>query len=101
MKLNAKPIMSLNEEGQGTAFGLAFSRRSIDKKIIKHVKKIIASEGIDKYAIVHAGNPELAERYRRIFEELIGKSPAISTDISAITTIHAGIGAVAIALTRR
>lgn len=101
MKLNAKPIMSLNEEGNGTAFGLAFSRKSIDKKIIKHVKKIIATEGIDKYAIVHANNPVLAERYRLIFEELIGKSPIISTEISAITTIHAGIGAVAIALTRR
>lgn len=101
MKLGAKPIMSLNEEGHGTAFGLAFSRESIDKKIIKHVKRIIDTDGIDRYAIVHASNPELAERYRRIFEEMIGKSPVITTEISSITTIHAGIGAVAIALTRR
>lgn len=101
MKLNAKPIMSLNEEGHGTAFGLAFSRKSIDKKIMKHVKKIVETEGVDRYAIVHANNPELAEKYRRIFEEMMGKSPVITTEISSITTIHAGIGAVAIALTRR
>lgn len=101
MKLGAKPIMSLNEEGHGTAFGLAFSRKSIDKRIINHVKKIIETDGIDRYAIVHANNPELADRYCRIFEEMIGKSPAITTEISSITTIHAGIGAVAIALTRR
>ena len=32
MKLNAKPIMSLNKEGFGTAFGLAFSRKSIEDR---------------------------------------------------------------------
>ena len=101
MKLNAKPIMSLDKEGNGTAFGLAFSRKAIDKKIIKHVKKIIQTDGIDRYAIVHANNPSLAERYQSVFEELTGKSPVITTEISSITTIHAGIGAVAIALTRR
>ena len=101
MKLNAKPIMSLDKEGNGTAFGLAFSRKAIDKKIIKHVKKIIQTDGIDRYAIVHANNPSLAERYQNVFEELTGKSPVITTEISSITTIHAGIGAVAIALTRR
>jgi len=101
MFLGAKPIMSLNKEGFGTAFGLAFSRKSIDRKIFSHVRKIANTQGIDRYAIVHANNPELAERYKRVFEEMIGKSPIIVTEISAITTIHAGIGAVAIAVTRR
>ena len=101
MKLNAKPIMTLDKEGNGTAFGLAFSRKAIDKKILKHVKKILETEGIERYAIVHANNLTLAERYQNIFEKLTGISPIITTEISAITTIHAGIGAVAIALTRR
>lgn len=100
MFLNAKPIMSLDREGKGTAFGLAFSRRSIDKKIIKLVKEIKEKEGISRYAIVHANNPELAERYQRAFETIIGHPPVIKTEISAITAIHAGIGAVAIAITR-
>lgn len=101
MKLNAKPIMALNREGFGTAFGLAFSRKSIDQKILKHVRKISEEEGIDRYAIVHAGNLALAESYQRKLEEMLGKSPEIVTQISAITTIHAGIGAVAVAIVRR
>lgn len=101
MKLNAKPIMSLNKEGFGTAFGLAFSRKSIDHKILKHIKKIAETEGIDRYAIVHAGNLALAQAYQMKLEEMLGKSPVIVTHISAITTIHAGIGAVAVAIVRR
>lgn len=101
MKLNAKPIMALNREGFGTAFGLAFSRKSIDQKILKHVRKISEKEGIDRYAIVHAGNLALAESYQRKLEEMLGKSPEIVTQISTITTIHAGIGAVAVAIVRR
>ncbi len=101
MFLGAKPIMSLNKDGFGTAFGLAFSRKSIDRKIFNHVKKIVKTQGIDRYAIVHSNNPELAGRYQRVFEEMIGKSPVIVTEISSIVTIHAGIGAMAIALTRR
>lgn len=100
MFLNAKPIMSLDQEGKGTAFGLAFSRKSIDKKIMKLVKRIKENEGISRYAIVHANNPDLAARYQRAFESIIGQPPVITTEISAITAIHAGIGAVAIAITR-
>lgn len=64
------------------------------------VKRIKENEGIAEYAIVHANNPELAARYQRAFESIIGKPPVIKTEISAITAIHAGIGAVAIAITR-
>ncbi len=101
IKLGAKPIMTLNKDGKGAAFGLAFSRKAIDRKIFNKVKKIYDSEGIEHYAIVHANNPKLAEQYCATFEALLGFAPKIVTDISAITTIHAGIGSVAIALTRR
>ncbi len=100
MKLNAKPIMSLKRTGEGTAFGLAFSRESIDRKIMKVVKKIHESEGVKAYTIVHAGNPELAKAYVKRFEALLGKPPIYVTPISAVTTIHAGMGSVAIALVR-
>jgi hypothetical protein len=101
MNLGAKPIMTLSKEGKGAAFGLAFSRKAIDHKIYKKVNKILNSEGIEEYAIVHANNPKLAKRYCEAFGALIGFEPTIVTDISAVTTIHAGIGSVAIALTRR
>lgn len=99
--LRAKPIMSLSHEGNGIASGLAFSRKAVDMKIYRRVKKIVKEEGISQYAIVHSNNPELANAYKVIFEELIGFPPIITTEISAITAIHAGIGSVAIAFTRK
>lgn len=101
MKLGAKPIMSLKRTGEGTAFGLAFSRKSIDSKIEKVVRKIHKAEGIEKYAIVHAGNEVLAQEYALKFEHLLGMSPSYIVPISAITTIHAGMGSVAIALIKK
>lgn len=98
--LRAKPIMSLSQEGNGIASGLAFSRKAADMKIYKRVKKIMKEEGISQYSIVHSNNPELANAYKVLFEELIGFPPVITTEISAITAIHAGIGSVAIAFTR-
>lgn len=97
LKLNLKPIMSLNKDGEGTAFGLALRRKTIDRMIFNKVKRLVKQGGMDRYAIVHIGNQPLAEKYRRTFEELTGKSPEIFTEISSITAIHAGIGAVAIA----
>lgn len=97
MKLNAKPIMSLDEEGRGKAFGLAFSRASIDKKIMNQVSKIHNKDGIKSYAIIHSNNEALAEKYAEIFESMLGQKPRYISGISAVTTVHAGIGSVAIA----
>lgn len=99
--LKAKPIMSLDVDGNGTAFGISFSRKAVDEKIKKHIKKITLKEGIDRYAIVHANNPELAKLYSERYEAVLGMPPEYVTSISAITSIHAGIGAVAIAIIRR
>ena len=99
--LRAKPIMSLSLEGNGIASGLAFSRKAADMKIYRRVKKIMKQGGISQYSIVHSNNPELANAYKVQFEELIGFPPVITTEISAITAIHAGIGSVAIAFTRK
>lgn len=98
MILNVKPIMTLNEIGEGTAFGMAFSRKQINKKIMKLIKKISKEEEITDYAIVHASNISEANQYSEVFSELLGFAPKFITEISAITTIHAGKGAVAIAI---
>lgn len=100
MALRAKPVMTINRAGEGTAFGLAFSRKSIDAKIFKHVEKILSQDGIDRYSIVHSANPELAQVYAERFTKLIGKEPEYISPISAVVTIHSGIGSVAISLVR-
>ena len=98
MILNVKPIMTLNEIGEGTAFGMAFSRKQINKKIMKLIKKISKEEEITDYAIVHASNISEANQYSEVFSDVLGFPPKFITEISAITTIHAGKGAVAIAI---
>ncbi|WP_341534668.1 DegV family protein [Fusibacter tunisiensis] len=100
MRIGAKAIMTLKRSGEGTAFGLAFSRKQLDAKIMKHVSKIMATDGIERYSLVHAGNPKCAAEYAEQFTQIVGKPPEYITPISAITTIHSGIGSVAISLVR-
>lgn len=95
--LNLKPIISLDETGAGIAFASAFSRRQNLSKITRIVKKALADGGIESYGIVHGLNPELADRYRRLFTDLIGQPPAFVEEISPVVGISAGPGAVAIA----
>ena len=95
MFLGMRPIMSL-KEGKGTAFGFAFSQKSITKKIEKFVKEEMLSNEIERYGIVHCLNENLAKEYEARFTEIIGKKPEYITSISAATSIHSGLGSVAI-----
>ena len=54
-------------------------------------------EGIAEYAIVHAANLKGAKQYSEHFQQVLGHPPKFIAEISSITTIHAGKGAVAIA----
>ncbi|MBE0700661.1 MAG: DegV family EDD domain-containing protein [Acholeplasmataceae bacterium] len=99
--LNLKPVISIDEEGNGIIFDKGLSLRSSNKKIRKHVEEIQESYGIDTYAIVHANAPERALEYAEIYESIIGKKPEYTMDISTIVAMNAGIGTVAIAYIRK
>ncbi len=94
--LGARPIMTLDAEGNGTAFGVSFSKKGITKKIFNLLKKTKKEKGISSYSIVHADNISLAEEYRNFMVRLTGKEPVFLTEISAVTAIHSGEGCVAI-----
>ncbi len=96
--LNLKPIVSLDEQGRGVAFGKAFSRRANTKKIMATVAELQAQAPIDKYCIVHADAPEKAREYERRLTALLGKPPEYITEISPIVALNAGRGAVAVAV---
>ncbi len=92
---NLKPIISLDENGKGVAFGASFSQEGSKKKILKGV---IKSKGlIGRYAVVHAAVPERARDYASELKSILGKEPEYIMEISPIVGIHAGIGAVAVA----
>ncbi|HMA58797.1 MAG TPA: DegV family protein [Halanaerobiales bacterium] len=96
--LNLKPIVSLDEEGNGIAFAKAFSKRGNNKKIKQIVKDHMEEDGIKRYSIVHGDGIERAQRYKKMFTQLIGKEPDYIEDISPVIGLSAGRNSVAISL---
>jgi len=96
--LNLKPIVSLDSEGKGVAFGKSFSRRGNMKKIMRMIKDMADKEKLWNYAIVHAQNRKRAEMYAEKIKEFIHRNPDYIVDISPVIGVHNGIGAVGIAL---
>lgn len=92
---NLKPIISLDAQGKGIAFGASFSSAGSRKKMLRIVGK--HGNRIGRYAVVHAASPELAGRMADDIEALIGKKAEFISEISPAVGIHAGIGAVAVA----
>jgi len=95
--LNLKPVISIDDKGEGIIFDKGFSIKTSNKKIYQHLESVSKTHHIDKYAIVHANAPERAEAYEKMYTELIGKKPEYIMDISSIVALSAGIGTVAIA----
>ena len=93
--------MSLDKEGKGAAFGIAFSKKGITKKIIKLINKELNETGIESWGLVHCLNEELVEDYRIRFTEMIGFGPEYITEVSSATAIHSGVGTVAIGYIRK
>ena len=100
MKLGMRPIMTLDQSGNGAAFGVAFSQKSITRQIYRLVKKAKKTTGIKAYSIVHADNSLLAMEYKNELTKIIGKEPEFVTEISSIVAIHSGPGCVAVSITR-
>ena len=96
--LNLKPIVSLDEEGNGIAFAKAFSKRGNNKKIKQIIKDHMEEDGIKRYSIVHGDGIERAQRYKKMFTQLIGKEPDYIEDISPVIGLSAGRNSVAISL---
>jgi len=95
--LNLKPIISIDEHGEGIIFDKGFNLRTADKKIIAHMKEIHQQHGIEHYAIVHAKAMDRVEQYEKALVEIIGKKPTYIMEISTIVAMNAGIGSVAVA----
>lgn len=95
--LNLKPIVSLNEAGETTLYGKAFSTRSNIKKILKMVEAHHRTSPIQTYAIGHAhaqdGGQDLAER----LHDILGFERAFTMNVSPAIGAHAGIGCVSVA----
>lgn len=97
--VNLKPVVSIDEAGDGIVIGNAFSTRGNMRKIQELVKDIMKEHTIESYAIVHANGGKRVKEFENYYSDLIGKAPDYIMDISSIVAMSAGIGTVAIALT--
>ncbi|TLG75449.1 DegV family protein [Culicoidibacter larvae] len=95
--LNFKPIMSLNKDGEGIAFGASFSQAGLKKKILKSIAKENNISGINNYVILHANCPDKADQFAAEIEQLIGKKADYISNISPVVEATAGAGAIAVA----
>ncbi|MBS3741280.1 MAG: DegV family EDD domain-containing protein [Candidatus Cloacimonetes bacterium] len=94
--MNLKPIVSVDEEGKGIAFGKSFSRRGNMKKIIKSVTTAARKNKFWNYAIVHSSNLSRAKKYAVKLENELGFPPLYIVDISPVIGVHNGLGTVAV-----
>lgn len=99
--INLKPVVSIDENGDGIIIGKAFSVSGNTKKIQELVKGIMKDKQIERYTLVHARANERLTEYREYYKELIGFEPEYIMEISPVVALNAGIGSVAISLTTR
>jgi DegV family protein with EDD domain len=92
-----KPLMTLDRDGHGKAYGGKLTFKGVMKKLIQSVKADIEKYGLEEYVIVHAACPDRALELANAFEQLTGKRPSYIAEISSIVGATAGDGATAIA----
>jgi hypothetical protein len=96
--MHLKPIVSMDKEGNALLLDKTFSQKGNIKRVMKHVRDIYNTRGINNYILLHARNPEGAEDMGRQMEALTQKSAMAVLDISPVIGLSAGRGAVAVAL---
>ena len=96
-KVGLKPIVTLDEEGKGGIFKVAFNPNKALKKILKHMEQIENTKGIKHYAVTYVDDPSLGKSFAEALEKAVGKPPEYITKSSGVIAMGAGKGAVAVA----
>lgn len=96
-QVNLKPIVSLNEFGEGKLSNFAFSRDGNEKKIFRELLKVHEQYTIKRYVIIHVNNEEKAQLWGRKLREKLAIAPTYIAESSAVIAMSAGAGSVAVA----
>lgn len=96
-RINLKPIVSLNEFGEGKLSNFAFSRGGNERKIFRELAKVNKDHRIKRYAIIHVNNESKAKLWGRKLREQLAIAPSYITDSSTVIAMSAGEGSVAVA----
>lgn len=96
--LGLTPIITMDKNGKSALFGNTFSQKASLNKIYKHIEQLSLGKTLWNYIVLHAHNPEEAEKAEKKMIEISGKTPISVVDISPVIGMHAGNGTVAISL---
>ncbi|MCF8378900.1 MAG: DegV family EDD domain-containing protein [Bacteroidales bacterium] len=96
--LGLNPVISIDEQGKSLLFGKTFSQEASLNKIYSHILKISEGKKIWNHIILHAHNPEGAQKAEEKMIQITGKKAVSIVDISPVIGMHAGNGAIAISL---
>ncbi len=96
--LGLNPVISMDENGKSLLFGKTFSQEASLNKIYTHIKKISAGKTVWNYIILHANNPEGAQKATEKMNDITGIKPVSIVNISPVIGMHAGNGAISISL---
>ncbi len=96
--LGLNPVISMDENGKSLLFGKTFSQQASLTKIFTHIEKISRGKVLWNYIMLHAHNPEGAQKAEEKMIEITGKKPISVVDISPVIGMHAGSGAIAISI---
>ncbi len=95
-KIGLRPVVTLDEEGEGGLSGIAFTEKGSLNQVKKHIKGKLKNNTIESYNIVHVNNLIEAEKLKEVFTQLIGKEPKYITETSSIVAVGAGDQTVAV-----
>lgn len=100
-RLSLKPMMTLDEDGNGIAYGVCLTQKGVCRKILNQIEKENRSYGISSFNVVHADNLEGAKFLAGKIEEIIGIDVSYISDISPVVQATAGEKAVAVSYMRK
>lgn len=92
------PVITMDLNGKSKLFGAAFSQKGSLKKIYRHIQKNLKDKSIWNYILLHSNNQTEVINIENKMVELTGQKPVSVVNISPVIGMHAGSGAVAIAL---
>lgn len=95
-KLKLQPVISIDAQGKGIIPYKSFTQKSAIKSILKEVKMAQSKQGIERYGLVYADDPDDLKDFKNKLVHIIGKEPEYIETISPIVGLNAGKGAFAI-----
>lgn len=97
--LGLKAMISLDSEGNGTVPFVSLSRASLLDKMYHLVREKAREGEISDYAVSYSGDYRKAADFVEKLEQITGRPPAYVCEISSVTALHVGEGAVAVSVT--